>query len=120
MEPSAIFEKIEIPLPEPIHGLDHLDGVLGTPEWWPTGERVAVVVAHAASWIEAEQRWTHDTDATIRLFDVESGTEVYRFAGHLGQIIAIDISPDGTRLISGCADLTVREWNLEGLLDDAD
>ena len=49
MEPSAVFEKIEIPLPEPIHGLDHLDGVLGTPEWWPTGERVAVVVAHAAS-----------------------------------------------------------------------
>ena len=46
MEPSATFEEVEIPLPEPIHGLDHLSGVLGIPEWWPTGERIAVVFAH--------------------------------------------------------------------------
>lgn len=49
MEPSATFEEIEIPLPEPAHGLDHVDGVLGIPEWWPTGERAAVVFAHASS-----------------------------------------------------------------------
>jgi predicted alpha/beta-hydrolase family hydrolase len=47
MEPSAVYEEVEIPLPEPIHGLDHLSGVLGIPEWWPTGERIAVVIAHA-------------------------------------------------------------------------
>jgi hypothetical protein len=47
MEPSATFEELEIPLPEPVHGLDHLSGVLGIPEWWPTGERIAVVFAHA-------------------------------------------------------------------------
>ncbi len=46
MEPSASYEEVEIPLPEPIHGLDHLSGVLGVPEWWPTGERIAVVFAH--------------------------------------------------------------------------
>ncbi len=46
MEPSATFEELEIPLPEPIHGKDHLKGVLGIPEWWPTGERIAVVFAH--------------------------------------------------------------------------
>lgn len=49
MEPSATYEEVEIPLPEPIHGLDHLDGVLGIPEWWPTGERVAVVFAHGSN-----------------------------------------------------------------------
>jgi len=49
MEPSATFEELEIPLPEPIHGLNHLNGVLGIPEWWPTGERVAVVMAHSAT-----------------------------------------------------------------------
>lgn len=48
MEPSATYEEIEIPLPEPIHGLDHLSGVLGIPEWWPTGERIAIVIAHAS------------------------------------------------------------------------
>lgn len=49
MEPSATFEDVEIPLPEPVHGLDHLSGVLGIPEWWPTGERVAVVFAHGGA-----------------------------------------------------------------------
>ena len=48
MEPSATFEELEIPLPEPIHGLDHVSGVLGIPEWWPTGERIAVVFAHGS------------------------------------------------------------------------
>jgi hypothetical protein len=49
MEPAATFEEIEIPLPEPIHGLHHLNGVMGIPEWWPTGERVAVVLAHSGT-----------------------------------------------------------------------
>jgi predicted alpha/beta-hydrolase family hydrolase len=46
MEPSTQFQEIEIPLAEPVHGLSHVRGVLGVPEWWPTGERVAVVFAH--------------------------------------------------------------------------
>jgi predicted alpha/beta-hydrolase family hydrolase len=46
MESSSQFQEIQIRLPEPIHGLDHVRGVLGLPEWWPTGERVAIVFAH--------------------------------------------------------------------------
>jgi predicted alpha/beta-hydrolase family hydrolase len=49
MEPSPEFEQVEIALPEPVHGRDQLHGVLGIPEWWPTGERVAVVLAHGAT-----------------------------------------------------------------------
>jgi predicted alpha/beta-hydrolase family hydrolase len=49
MEPSAQFEEIDIPLAEPIHGCETVRGVLGIPEWWPTGERVAVVIAHASA-----------------------------------------------------------------------
>ena len=48
MESSAQFQDIRIQLPEPAHGLSHVRGVLGTPEWWPTGERVAVVFAHGS------------------------------------------------------------------------
>jgi len=48
MEPTAQFEELEIPLAEPIHGLDTVRGVLGIPEWWPTGERVAVIIAHGS------------------------------------------------------------------------
>ena len=46
MEPTAQFEEVTIPLPEPVHGRTSVSGVLGIPEWWPTGERVAVVFAH--------------------------------------------------------------------------
>ena len=48
-EPSARFEDIKIPLPEPVHGLNELSAVLGIPDWWPTGSRVAVVLAHGSS-----------------------------------------------------------------------
>ncbi len=47
MDHSAKFEDVRIPLLEPIRGLDAVSGVLGIPEWWPTGERVAMAIAHA-------------------------------------------------------------------------
>jgi len=46
MDHSAKFEEVQIPLLEPIRGLDSVSGVLGIPEWWPTGERVAMALAH--------------------------------------------------------------------------
>ncbi len=46
MEPLARFEEVKIPLIEPVHGLEAVSGVLGVPEWWPTGSRVGVVLAH--------------------------------------------------------------------------
>jgi len=49
IEPPARFEEIKIPLPEPVHGLKAVSGVLGIPRWWPTGARVSVVISHGAS-----------------------------------------------------------------------
>jgi predicted alpha/beta-hydrolase family hydrolase len=37
---------VKIPLIEPVHGLEAVSGVLGIPEWWPTGSRVSIVLAH--------------------------------------------------------------------------
>jgi predicted alpha/beta-hydrolase family hydrolase len=48
VEPPPRFEEIKIPLPEPVHGLDAVSGVLGIPRWWPTGARVSVVISHGA------------------------------------------------------------------------
>jgi predicted alpha/beta-hydrolase family hydrolase len=45
---SARFEEFQIPLTETIHGLDSVSAVLGIPEWWPTGPRIAVTLAHGA------------------------------------------------------------------------
>ncbi|HPG24443.1 MAG TPA: hypothetical protein PLW10_02335 [Myxococcota bacterium] len=48
MQPRANFEDVQIPLPEPVHGIGSVRGVLGVPEWWPTGERIAVVFGHSS------------------------------------------------------------------------
>jgi predicted alpha/beta-hydrolase family hydrolase len=47
VEPSVRFEDVRIPLPEAVHGLESVRGVLGIPEWWPTGSRIGVVLAEA-------------------------------------------------------------------------
>lgn len=49
VEPSARYEEVRIPLLEPVGALTTVTGVLGIPEWWPTGSRVAVVLAHGSS-----------------------------------------------------------------------
>lgn len=48
VELTSRFEDIRIPLREPAHGLDSVTGILGVPEWWPTGARVGVVLAHGS------------------------------------------------------------------------
>ena len=48
VEPSARYESLKIRLPDPVHGLEAVSGVLGIPRWWPTGSRVSVVLAHGS------------------------------------------------------------------------
>jgi predicted alpha/beta-hydrolase family hydrolase len=48
VEPTARFEQVRIPLREPVHGLEAVSGVLGIPEWWPTGARVGIALAHGS------------------------------------------------------------------------
>jgi len=48
VEPSARFEELQIPLPEPVHGLESVSAVIGIPRWWPTGARVSVVIGHGS------------------------------------------------------------------------
>lgn len=54
MEPLARFEEVKIPLIEPVHGLEAVSGVLGIPEWWPTGSRVSIVLAHGPTGTQDE------------------------------------------------------------------
>ena len=49
IEQIAKFEEIKVPLREPVHGLSEISAVLGTPQWWTTGPRVAVAIAHSAT-----------------------------------------------------------------------
>ena len=49
MEPTARYEELKVPLGETRHGITEASAILGIPEWWPTGERVAVTLAHGTN-----------------------------------------------------------------------
>jgi tRNA A-37 threonylcarbamoyl transferase component Bud32 len=53
-----------------------------------------------------------DRDATVRLWDVASGTELARCAGHRNRVTSVAFSRDGRWAVSGSADRTVRVWDL--------
>jgi small GTP-binding protein len=52
-------------------------------------------------------------DATIRLWDVESGKHWVLSGGHRDAVFAVAMTADGRRLVSGSRDKTLKVWDLE-------
>jgi WD40 repeat protein len=52
-------------------------------------------------------------DATLRIWDVQSGRELGTFRGHNHGVTSVAFSPDGRRALSGSLDDTVRIWNIQ-------
>ncbi len=101
---------------------DRLAGAAGTSAWvWeiPGGRLVARPrgdsdIVRLASSPDGELLAAACHDDTIRLWDLASGREVARLAGHGGRILCLAFSADGKRLASGSHDETVRVWDLAG------
>src|SRR5262249_37459665 len=51
-------------------------------------------------------------DGTLRLWDVESGKELYRLTGHISIVRGIAVAPDGRYALAGGYDKLVHVWRL--------
>jgi len=56
---------------------------------------------------------TGGEDNSLRLWDVEHGTELRRFEGHDDHVLAVTFLTDGERFISSGKDRTVRVWDVK-------
>ena len=52
-------------------------------------------------------------DATLRLWDAQSGREIRSMLGHSATVSSLAVFPDGKRVVSSSFDRTVRLWDLE-------
>jgi WD40 repeat protein len=56
--------------------------------------------------------WTHGTDNSICLWELETGRLLHRYEGHTHGVWGLAFSPDGRRFLSGSMDGTLRLWGL--------
>jgi WD40 repeat protein len=54
-------------------------------------------------------------DATVRLWDLETGGQLASLEGHEAEVASVAFSADGRRALSGSIDKTVRLWDLDSL-----
>jgi serine/threonine-protein kinase len=53
-------------------------------------------------------------DATVRLFDLESGKELLTLPGHVGHVGSMAFLPGGRQALSAAYDPNMRLWNMDG------
>jgi WD40 repeat protein len=57
--------------------------------------------------IVAHRTW----DKTAQIWDAQTGAEILTLKGHTGFVYSASFSPDGSRVVTGSADLTARIWD---------
>jgi WD40 repeat protein len=64
-----------------------------------------------ASLFDGKRIVTGDTDKHVKIWDLSTGQELIQFSGYLGSVIAICVSPDGTRLAAADDQGITQIWN---------
>jgi WD40 repeat protein/serine/threonine protein kinase len=56
---------------------------------------------------------TGSDDHLLKLWDIQSGTELRSFTGHGGAVLCVALSRDGRKALSGSEDKTLRLWDVQ-------
>ncbi|MEE0888922.1 MAG: hypothetical protein U0L57_01780, partial [Bacteroidales bacterium] len=52
-------------------------------------------------------------DATVKIWDANTGECLKTLKEHLDSVWSVAFSPDGTKIISGSADYTIKIWGIK-------
>jgi tetratricopeptide (TPR) repeat protein len=54
---------------------------------------------------------TASYDRTVKLWDMQTGRDVFTLVGHTAGVVSVAFSPDGNQIVTGGIDFTARVWN---------
>jgi WD40 repeat protein len=77
-------------------------------QWLISGGGVPLAISHV---VEGKATRPDNEYRKLRVWDVESGEELFALDGHRGPIFALMMTPDGRQIISAGADGSIRFWD---------
>jgi len=87
--------------------------------WSPDSEKAPITIPTGRHWVRAlgiapDGRYviSGSEDRTLMVWDLHTGGEALRLAGHGARINSVAVSPDGETAISASADNTLKVWEL--------
>ncbi|KAJ1563992.1 hypothetical protein HK096_010081, partial [Nowakowskiella sp. JEL0078] len=69
--------------------------------WWSSTDGEISLIASVSN------------DNSVRLWDAFTGIEIHQFLGHTENVTSIAFSKDGTKLVSGSDDKSIKLWDME-------
>ena len=81
---------------------------------FPGGESNAGRTPYIASVIalSADGAWLAQQGTAIKVWDLDTGAKVRRLEGHTGEVSCAALAADGTKVLTGGTDGTVRLWDV--------
>ena len=86
---------------------------------WRLQETLAVSKTWAAAWLTSiavtpdRRRLVSGNGSAVGIWNIAGGAELARLHGHTEDVLAVGISADGRRIVSGSVDGSVRVWDAE-------
>jgi WD40 repeat protein len=90
-----------------------------TPSLTPPGGMLRILVGHAQAvnavvvTLDGQHALSASDDGTLKLWDLEQGTELRSLVGHDCKVTAVAVTPDGRLVVSGSDDGTLKLWDLD-------